>query len=135
MNNKVGGGDLEPPSSRVVSKDVLQREPLANTAQVKHILIGWKENSRDQRSQQRTKEQAEAEVSSVLGQIRAGVPFDGLMRKYSEDPGSAQTARAYKVAPDAQLVIEFKMLSLRLRVDEIGVCESEFGFHIIKRLE
>lgn len=135
MNNKIGGGDLDPPVSRVVSKDILQREPLANTAQVKHILIGWKENGRDPRSQQRTKEQAETEVSSLLGQIRAGGAFDALMKKHSEDPGSAGTARAYKVAPDAQLVIEFKMLSLRLRVDEVGVCESEFGFHIIKRLE
>jgi parvulin-like peptidyl-prolyl isomerase len=39
------------------------------------------------------------------------------------------------VTPDAQLVIEFRQLALRLHVGEIGVCESDFGFHIIKRLE
>jgi peptidyl-prolyl cis-trans isomerase D len=60
---------------------------------------------------------------------------DALMKAHSEDPGSASTGRAYAVRPDAQLVIEFRQLSLRLRVGEIGVVESEFGFHIIKRLE
>jgi parvulin-like peptidyl-prolyl isomerase len=39
------------------------------------------------------------------------------------------------VRPDAQLVIEFRQLALRLRVGEIGVVESDFGFHIIKRIE
>jgi parvulin-like peptidyl-prolyl isomerase len=32
-------------------------------------------------------------------------------------------------------VIEFRQLGLRLKVGEIGVVESDFGFHIIKRVE
>jgi len=56
------------------------------------------------------------------------------MKASSEDRGSALSGRAYTVTPDAQLVIEFRQLSLRLKPGEIGVCQSEFGFHIIKRL-
>jgi hypothetical protein len=39
------------------------------------------------------------------------------------------------VSPDASLVIEFKQLGLRLHMNEFGVVQSEFGFHIMKRVE
>jgi parvulin-like peptidyl-prolyl isomerase len=32
-------------------------------------------------------------------------------------------------------VIEFKQLGLRLKVGEVGVVQSDYGFHIIKRTE
>lgn len=141
INNKIGGDDLPPPTSPVVSRDILAREPVANTAQVKHILIGWKDLGEtyggrlDPRAAGRDKAAAEAEVKAVLEQLRGGADFDALMKSHSEDPGSASTARAYAVRPDAQLVIEFRQLALRLKVSEIGVVESDFGFHIIKRFE
>jgi parvulin-like peptidyl-prolyl isomerase len=58
-----------------------------------------------------------------------------LMEQWSEDKGSAKNKRPFTVTPDAQLVIEFRQLSLRLNVGEMGVCQSDFGFHIIKRIE
>src|SRR5262245_4201833 len=114
MNNKMGGGDLPPQTSEVVSRDILEREPIANTAEVKHILIGWKdlgdayENRMDQRAAKRTKADAETAVRGLLDRIKKGEDFDGLMRTASEDPGSAASARAYPVTPDAKLVIEFR---------------------------
>lgn len=135
------GDDPPPATSAVVSQDILAREPIANTAEVKHILIGWKDLAEqyqgriDPRAAGRDKAAAEAEVRAILAELRGGADFDTLMRERSEDPGSASTARAYTVRPDAQLVIEFRQLSLRLRVSEIGVCESDFGFHIVKRIE
>src|SRR4051812_14139735 len=133
------GADATAESS-VVSKDILAREPLANTATVKHILIGWKDLAEaygghlDPRAAKRTRSDAEAEVRSLLQQLAAGADFDTVMKASSEDSGSAMNARSFTVAPDAQLVIEFRQLSLRLRVGEIGVVQSDFGFHIIKRL-
>ena len=136
MNNRINAPEPTPQASEVVSGDILAREPVANNAQIKHILIAWKDlaNAKDA-ALQRTKEQAEAQVKSLMGQLRAGADFDTLMKQHSEDPGSATTARAYAVSPDAQLVIEFKQLGLRLNVDEVGVVQSEFGFHIMKRVE
>ena len=141
MNSRIGGGDLPPPTSAVVSQDILDREPVANKAQVKHILISWKDlgeafgGRQDARAQKRGKSDAETEVKSLVGQIKAGGDFDTLMKSHSEDLGSATTARPFTVTPDAQLVIEFRQLSLRLAVNEIGVCQSDYGFHIIKRIE
>jgi len=136
MNNRINTPETTPQGSEVVSGDILAREPVANNAQIKHILISWKDlaNARDA-ALERTKEQAEAQVKSLMGQLRAGADFDALMKQHSEDPGSATSARAYAVSPDAQLVIEFKQLGLRLNVNEVGVVESEFGFHIMKRIE
>lgn len=136
--------DNNPPDvslSPVVSRDILAREPLANTAQVKHILISWKDlgdafgGRQDKRAAARTKADAEAQVKKLVDEIKANGDFDALMKDNSEDLGSAATGRPFTVTPDAQLVIEFRQLALRLNVNELGVCESDFGFHIIKRLE
>ncbi|HEU0033383.1 MAG TPA: peptidylprolyl isomerase [Kofleriaceae bacterium] len=141
MSNKIGSSTMQPVTSSVVSADILSREPVANTAQVKHILISWKDledefqGHQDARAQKRTKADAEAEVKQLMDRLKAGEDFDKLMKAHSEDLGSAASGRAFTVTPDAQLVIEFRQLSLRLNVNEIGVVQSQFGFHIIKRLE
>ena len=141
MNNHLAPPEPVNASSSVVSADIMAREPLANTAQVKHILIGWKDlgdsysGHLDPRAAKRTKAEAEAQVKSLVGQLKAGGDFDTLMKANSEDPGSAATGRPFRVTPDAQLVIEFRQLSLRLKVGEVGVCESDYGFHIIVRID
>jgi foldase protein PrsA len=101
-------------------------------------LIGWKELGVDdrrvhERAANRSKADAEQQVTAILDKLKAGSDFDSLMRELSEDEGSANSGKVFQVAPDAQLVIEFRQISLRLNVNEIGVCESDFGFHIVKR--
>ncbi len=140
MNNKMGAQGFEAPKSSVVSWDILEREPVANNASVKHILISWSDladafgGRQDERAQKRSMAEAEAQVKSLLGQLKGGGDFDMLMKEHSEDSGSARTGTPFEVTTDAQLVIEFRQLSLRLNPGEIGVCQSDFGFHIIKRL-
>ncbi|HEX3482569.1 MAG TPA: peptidylprolyl isomerase [Kofleriaceae bacterium] len=126
--------------SSVVSSDILAREPVANTATVKHILISWRDladafgGRLDSRAAKRSKADAEEVVRSLVKQLQDGADFDALMKAHSEDLGSAASGRAFTVTPDAQLVIEFRQLSLRLKPGEFGVCQSDFGFHIIKRV-
>lgn len=141
MNGKLNSGGPVSSQSDVVSAEILGREPVANVAIVKHILISWKDledsfqGHQDQRAQARSKSQAETEVKSLLGQLKAGGDFEALMKANSEDVGSARSNAPFTVTPDAQLVIEFRQLSLRLNVGEVGVCQSDFGFHIIKRYQ
>jgi len=135
MGNHMNGPEAKPATSPVVSAEILAREPVANSSEVKHILIGWKDLEHiDPRAKQRTKPEAEGQVKAVLAQLQGGADFDAMMKQYSEDPGSAAHGTSYKVSPDAQLVIEFKQLGLRLKVGEVGVVESDFGFHIMKRV-
>ena len=129
-----------PAASSVISSDILAREPVANTATVKHILISWRDladsfgGHLDSRAAKRSKADAEDEVRSLVKQLQDGADFDALMKAHSEDVGSAMSGRAFTVTPDAQLVIEFRQLSLRLKPGEFGVIQSDFGFHIIKRV-
>ena len=140
MNNRVGGDSAAPTVSPVVSQDIMAREPVANHVKVKHILIAWKELDSDEyhgdpRGTKRSKADAENLVRALVAQLKSGTDFDQLMIQNSEDAGSAATGEPFDVSPDAKLVIEFKTLGLRLAVGEFGVCESEFGFHIMKRVE
>jgi peptidyl-prolyl cis-trans isomerase D len=128
-------------ASTVVSTAILDREPIANTAMVKHILIGWSDladqyqGHQDPRAAKRSKAEAEKAVLALTEQLKAGDDFDTLMKANSEDAGSAQSGKPFTVTPDAQLVIEFRMLGLRLNVGEYGVVQSDYGFHIIKRFQ
>jgi hypothetical protein len=137
MNSRLNPATASP----VVSTDILAREPRANRTRVKHILIGWSDlagayrGEMDPRAAKRSKREAEDEIRSLRKQLDAGADFDTLLKAHSEDRGSAQTAEAYTVEPDAQLVIEFRQLGLRLDVDEVGVVETTFGFHLMKRVE
>src|SRR5690242_10053192 len=99
INNELIHQDPAPQSSPVVSAAILAREPVANHARIKHILIGWKDtDDKDPRAENRTKAEAEDLVKKLLGQIHAGTDFDQLMKADSEDPGSA-AGMAYDVAP------------------------------------
>ena len=65
MNNKIGAQEYKAPTSSVVSEDILAREPVANTASVKHILISWDDlhdafdGRQDPRAQKRSMTEAE----------------------------------------------------------------------------
>lgn len=136
MSNHMNSPEPTPVTSPVVSADILAREPTTNNADVKHILIGWKDiQAKQEAAAKRTKAEAEDIVRKVLEQLKGGADFDAMMKQYSEDPGSASSGRSYKVTTDAQLVIEFKQLGMRLKVGEVGVVESDFGFHIMKRVD
>ncbi|MFT3694475.1 MAG: peptidylprolyl isomerase [Kofleriaceae bacterium] len=137
MNNSMNGDKQPvPQSSDVITQDILDREPVTNTAKVKHILIGWKETeTHDPRAEKRTKKDAEDQIRQLMAEIKGGADFDALMKQWSEDPGSASSGREYAVSPDAQLVIEFRQLGTRLKVGEVGVVQTDYGFHIMKRTE
>lgn len=136
-----GADEVAEPAPNPVTQDILDREPLTETAEVKHILISWDEKAgvyerrggQDERATERTRLDANALVADLLQRTRDGVDFDGLMAEFSEDEGSAEVGRPYPVTPDSRLVQPFKDLSLRLELNEAGVVETMFGYHIIKR--
>src|SRR5262249_46061537 len=125
----------------IQSNDVLPREPVTNRAQMKHILISWAEQApafkgqQDARGRARTREQADELAASLLQRARAGESFEGLMQKYSEDLGSAESGTSYEVKPDSALVFECRGMSLRLKVGEVGLVKTMYGWHVIKRGE
>ena len=125
-----------PPPDPLDSVDILKREPKAQSVKVKHILLGWTDvHADDERGKKRTRKELEKLVKDTVAKLKKGENIDKLMAELSEDEGSAKTAMAYPVTPDAGLVEPFKNLSLRLDVKEVGVVKTDFGIHIIQRVE
>lgn len=125
-----------PPPDSLESTDILKREPTTQKAKVKHILLGWTEtHAEDERGKKRTRAELEKLVKATVAKLKAGAKIEPLMKELSEDPGSAASGNSYDATPDAGLVAPFKNLSLRLKVGEVGVVKTDFGIHIIQRVE
>ncbi len=125
-----------PPPDKLESADILARKETAPKVKVKHVLLGWAEVSAgDERGKKRTRAELEALVKKTMDRLKKGEKIEPIMKELSEDPGSAQNGEGYDVTPDAGLVQPFKDLSLRLKLNETGAVKTDFGIHIIQRVE
>jgi parvulin-like peptidyl-prolyl isomerase len=126
-----------PPPDPLESAAILAREPVTEKAKVKHILLGWNEVSAggDERAKKRDRAALDKLVKATVAKLAKGAKIEPLMAELSEDPGSAKSGEGYDVTPTAGLVEPFKNLSLRLNLNEVGVVKTDFGIHIIQRVE
>ncbi len=126
-----------PPPDPLESVAIMKRTTTAAKVKVKHILLGWKDlHAEDPRGVARTRAELVKLVKKTLAALaKKGTKIEPLMAELSEDPGSAVSGVAYDVTPDARLVKPFLDLSLRLKLGEVGVVKTQFGIHIIKRVE
>jgi hypothetical protein len=137
---RIGGDDREQ-ENPLQSNDIMRREARTDKAQVKHILIGWKDlaanysGDMDPRAAERSRWDAEKLVKELYNRAVAGESFESLMEQYSEDQGSASTGVSYEVFPGSSHVFEFRRMGIRLEVGEVGKVLSTYGWHIMKRVE
>jgi parvulin-like peptidyl-prolyl isomerase len=124
------------PPDALESSDILKRDVQAPKVKVKHILLGWTDaHAEDPRGTKRTRAELEKLVKDTKAKLEGGAKIEDVMKAISEDPGSAKSGDGYDVTADAQFVPSFKNLSLRLKLNEVGVVKSPYGIHIIKRVE
>ncbi|HET7504775.1 MAG TPA: peptidylprolyl isomerase [Kofleriaceae bacterium] len=125
-----------PPPDPLETADILKRPQATEKAKVKHILLGWAAvHAEDERGKKRDRPALEKLVKDTVAKLKKGAKIEPLMAELSEDPGSAKSGNSYDVTPTAGLVAPFKNLALRLKVNEVGVVKSDFGIHIIQRVE
>jgi parvulin-like peptidyl-prolyl isomerase len=112
--------------------DYRKLEPFKS--KVRQVLISWKGKSTrvTPKDPERTREQALALVEEIIGKARADSEVMELQRQYNEDTVQDNT---YDVTDVSNFVKPFKRLAADLKVGEVGYCESQFGFHILKRIE
>lgn len=110
-------------------KSVLESE----VRKAKHILILTKDMQTGTAFSEEKKMSAKEFADSLLERIKAGEDFDGLMRKYSQDPGLETNPQGY-VFSDGEMVPEFEQAVDSIAFGEVTMCESDYGYHIIKRL-
>jgi parvulin-like peptidyl-prolyl isomerase len=132
-----------PPPDPLESADIMARPAGPGPVQIQQVLIGWKDTlaSRsgrgDPRASERSKADADKIAKEVFGKARGKTEMAKLMKEYSEDPTSKDTARTDEITADMQvgpMFEPFKKLALRLKLDEAGMVKSPIGWHIVKRV-
>ena len=80
-------------------------------------------------------EEAREKAESLLARALAGEDFVELIHTYGEDPGMEFNPDGYTFTHGA-MVPEFENATIELEIGEIsGLVQTQFGFHIIKRVE
>jgi hypothetical protein len=101
---------------------------------VRHILITWKGKSdvATPKDPERTEEQARKLATELETRAKEGEDFVKLQLEYNED---SIADNVYDVNPTSAFVEPFKKLAASLPPGGVGNCESQFGIHIMKRIE
>ena len=117
-----------------VSDEDIVNEYKNTYMRAKHILFMTVDDSQQPLSDDEIAEKKKL-AEEILAKAKSGADFDSLMNEYSEDPGSKTNPDGY-VFTDGQMVSEFEEATKALKPGEISdIVETQFGYHIIKRLE
>lgn len=121
---------LEAPYGWVIA----QRCPVEHV-HTRHLLIRYAGARNAPADITRTRDQAQARASELLGQAQApGADFAALAREHSED-ASAERGGDLGITGRGRLAPAYEEAAYALAPNAIaGPIETEFGFHIIQRL-
>src|SRR6266853_1158498 len=121
-----------------VSDDVLKQQYMANIQQyqvpnrvhAEHILFMTVGKTDAE------VEEIKKKADDVLKQVKKGVKFEDLAKKYSEDPGSKDKGGDLSWITQGQTVPEFEKVAFSLSPGQVSdLVKTQYGFHIIKALE
>lgn len=116
-----------------VSDDAVRQEFEETYLRAKHILLATMDTSTQTPYDDEKIAEQKKLADELLARAQGGEDFDAMVAEYSEDPGSATNPDGYYFTA-GQMVPEFEDTTRSLGMNEIGMCESTYGYHIIKRL-
>ena len=99
-----------------VPEDQLKEHFISSYMRAKHILVEDKALAED-----------------ILKKAQGGEDFDKLIAEYNTDPGMPSYPDGY-IFTDGAMVEPFESCVKSLKPDETGICESDYGWHIVRRL-
>lgn len=103
---------------------------MTNDIQLCHILVAYR--GARQASVDRTRAEAQTRAADIVRQLQAGVPMD-VLADLSDEPFGARNGG--RVTVPCALVFAPFVAAADLEVGQTGeVVETEYGFHIIRRL-
>lgn len=73
-------------------------------------------------------------ANEILAKVKKGEDFAALAKKYSTDPGSKDKGGKLGWAPSSQYVPEFAKATEQMKVGEVRLVKSQFGWHVVRLL-
>ncbi|MCX6296320.1 MAG: SurA N-terminal domain-containing protein, partial [Bacteroidetes bacterium] len=138
-------GPYEENGSLKVSK-LLATKMSADSAKVRHILIGYKDSGASPTTI--TKEQAKTKADSILAALKKGGKFVDFVEKFSDDGGKKMPPNKKEgeyymgkggdygwLNAKSGFVEPFKNAGLDGKKGDLVIVESQFGYHIMEVLD
>ena len=116
-----------------VSDDAVREKYEEDYLHAKHILLATMDTATQEKYDDAKIAEQKALADELLKRAQGGEDFDAMVAEYSEDPGSISQPDGYYFTA-GEMVSEFEDTTRSLGMNEIGICESTYGYHIIKRL-
>ena len=104
-----------------------------NYYRAKHILISTMDTATQTEYDDAKQEEQKKKADELLNRAKSGEDFDALVAEFSEDPGSKSQPDGYYFTEN-EMVAEFEATTKALGMNEIEICKTMYGYHIIKRL-
>ncbi len=100
----------------------------------KHILVKFPSVNEGEELTEEQKAETLAKATEVLEKAKSGEDFDSLLEEFNEDPGASSNPDGYYFGK-GRMTPAFEEAAYALGDNEISeLVETEYGFHIIKRL-
>lgn len=108
------------------------KRPSRGQIRVAHILIAAKEDDTEDK-----KMNARKKAEEILGKVKAGEDFSNLARTFSDDQSSGKKGGELPLFGSGRMVPEFEIAAFGLKNDgDVSeIVQTNYGYHIIKRLE
>ena len=122
-------------SNYVLAKMVAE-QPIPDSAKVRHILVATHQQDQSTGTLVRVRDDSAAmkRLDSAIALLKSGAPFDSVVLKYSDDPGSKNTGGVYNNFPSGQMDENFNDFSFTGKPGDTKVVHTVFGYHYVEIL-
>ena len=110
-----------------------KKNTLPTRIKARHILISHKNAVNAKPTLRRTREAAKEQAERIFQRLKMGEDFKKLSAQYGDDP-TAKKGGDLGVFIYTQMMENFSNLAFQLSENELGICETIFGYHIVERL-
>ncbi len=119
----------------VIAKLVAE-QTIPDSAKVRHILVATHQQDQNTGSLNRVRDDSSAlkRLDSAIALIKSGTPFDSVVLKYSDDPGSQSTGGVYNNFPSGQMDENFNDFAFTGKPGETKTVQTVFGYHYVEIL-
>jgi peptidyl-prolyl cis-trans isomerase NIMA-interacting 1 len=103
---------------------------------VRHVLVHHAGAKNVRAPVERTREEACLRALQARDELRAGADFVDVVKKYSDEPGAATRSGSVGTIERKDVAPPFADAAFELHPKEFSdVVESDFGFHVIMRMD